>query len=77
MFKLGIVTVVLDNIPFFHPNNELLRPPKRNDGFCAYMDNTGQAGWFNYHCTSSTNSNYRTGYVCKREGVMLDNIFGA
>ena len=44
-------------------------------GACAYIDNTGQAGWFNYHCTASNNKNYKTGFACKREGVKLEILF--
>ena len=40
---------VVECVPGSVHTLHLHRKPRRGDGASAYVDNTGQAGWFNYH----------------------------
>jgi len=44
--------------------------PSLKQGRCAYLDNTGQTGWINYHCSGR----YKTSFVCKQTGELINKI---
>ena len=43
-------------------------PMCRANGDCAYIDNTGQQGWFNYHCDAVGANVYKINFICEQEG---------
>ena len=51
----------------------LLQTPRHGQGLCAYLDNTGQRGWFNYPC-NRPRYDYRISFVCKTKGINIRQI---
>ena len=43
-------------------------------GHCAYLDNTGQTGWFNYPC-NKPGYRYKNNVICKMEGIPIQELF--